>query len=81
MAKRSVVAQHKIITSDPDAPVVFSGQYTKQGEPILRKQVIEIEPRTLFEMDDTDPDFNRLIESEAIRLATDLEAEYGKTFD
>jgi hypothetical protein len=77
MAKRSVVALCKITTSDPGAQMEFTGRYDKQGNPILRKQMYSIPAGTVFEMDESDPDFHPFVDGEVIRLATEIEAERG----
>ncbi|MCW1381507.1 hypothetical protein OLX02_01590 [Novosphingobium sp. KCTC 2891] len=81
MAKRSVVANHLIVASDPDPKMEFTGQYDDKGEPVLQKQTYSIEPGTVFEMDEADPDFLPFLEQETIRLATDLESERGRAIE
>ncbi len=75
MVMRSVVAIHLIIASEPGCQMEFTGQYDEKGEPILRKKSFSILPGTLFEMDESDPDFLPFLEQESVRLATDLEIE------
>lgn len=81
MAKRSVVALNLIVSSEPGAPLVFEGKYDSQGNPSLEKQTFDILPGTVFEMDEADPDFLPFLENEAIRLASDAEAQRGRALE
>lgn len=81
MAKRSVVALHLIVTSEPGAPMEFAGKFDAKGEPVLQKQTFTIRPGTVFEMDEADSDFLPFIEQESIRLATAAEIEQGRAIE
>ena len=71
-----LVSIHAVVISDPAADLVFSGHYTKDGEPILRKSSITVEPSSFFEVDDAEAE--RLVERGAARLPTEQEITLGK---
>ena len=69
---KTVIAVHKIGTSDPDAPLVHTGRYDAEGNAILKKQTLSILPGSFFEPR-SEQELGHLLELGAVRLPTEAE--------
>lgn len=68
----TLVAINAIIVSDPNAEFVHTGLFDKDGNGIVKKSSLQIQPGQLFEFADGD-ELARLIDQEAARYPTDAE--------
>lgn len=74
----TVVAIHRIVVSDPNAAFVHSGSYDKNGNAILHKSSLYVEPGTVFEFPDTQ-ELVEMIERGSMRYPTPAEVALHKT--
>lgn len=71
-----LVSIHSIVISDPEADLVFTGHYKKNGDPIVKKAQITITPGLFFEIDA--PEAERLVAGGAARHPSETEIGLGK---
>lgn len=68
----TVTAVHMIAVSDPAAQWVHSGRFNKDGNAIMNKSSLMIQPGQIFEYDDG-PELDKLLSGGAVRHPTDAE--------
>lgn len=68
----TVAAIHAIAVSDPAAQWVHSGRFDKDGNSIMHKSSLMIQPGQVFEFDDG-AELERLFSVGAVRQPTDAE--------
>jgi hypothetical protein len=68
----TVITIHKITTSDPNAELIHTGRFDREGNAILKRTAKSIRSGEFFELDDP-ADLARLLEMGAVRYPTDEE--------
>lgn len=71
-----LVSIHSIVVGDPNADLVFTGRYSRDGEPVLKKASLDIAPGSFFEIDAAEAE--KLVAGGAARHPTKTEIGLGK---
>lgn len=65
----NVISIHRITLNDPEADMIFTGQFDPDGSAIVRKATIEVLPEQRFELED-EAELKRLLDMGAVRYPT-----------